>query len=49
MLATENLMKEHQLILKYIDLMERYADLGLKDLSTSILFEKSRLLHTVYS
>jgi len=41
MLATENLMKEHQLILKYIDLMERYADLGLKDLSTSILFEKA--------
>jgi hemerythrin-like domain-containing protein len=41
MLVTENLMKEHQLILKYIELMERYAGLGLKDLSTSILFEKA--------
>jgi hemerythrin-like domain-containing protein len=41
MLATENLMKEHQLILKYVDLMERYAEFGLKELNTSILFEKA--------
>ena len=41
MLATENLMKEHQLILKYIDLMERYAELGLKDLNASVLVEKA--------
>ena len=34
-------MKEHQLILKYIELMERYAELGLKDLNTSVLVEKA--------
>jgi len=42
MLATGNLMKEHQLILKYIDLMERYAELSLSDLNTAILFEKAK-------
>jgi hemerythrin-like domain-containing protein len=41
MLATENLMKEHQLILKYVDLMERYTEFGLKELNASILFEKA--------
>ena len=41
MLATEDLMKEHQLILKYIDLMERYAEFDLKDLIAPILFEKA--------
>jgi len=41
MLATEDLMKEHQLILKYIDLMERYAEFDLKDLMAPILFENA--------
>jgi hemerythrin-like domain-containing protein len=41
MLATENLMKEHQLILKYVDLMERYAEFDLKNLDASILLEKA--------
>lgn len=41
MLATENLMKEHQLILKYIDLIERYAELSLVNAQHSILFEKA--------
>ncbi len=41
MLVTEDLMKEHQLILKYVDLMERYAEFDLKNLSTPILFEKA--------
>jgi hemerythrin-like domain-containing protein len=41
MLATENLMKEHQLILKYVDLMERYAELSLKNAQNSMLFEKA--------
>jgi hemerythrin-like domain-containing protein len=41
MLATEDLMKEHQLILKYIDLMERYAEFDLKDLIAPILFENA--------
>ena len=40
MLATENLMKEHQLILKYVHLMERYTEIGLKNLNTPVLFEK---------
>jgi len=40
MLATENLMKEHQLILKYVHLMERYAEFGLKNLNAPVLFEK---------
>jgi hemerythrin-like domain-containing protein len=41
MLVTEDLMKEHQLILKYVDLMERYVEVDLKNLSTPILFEKA--------
>lgn len=41
MLVTENLMKEHQLILKYVDLMERYAEFGLKNFNTPILFVKA--------
>ena len=41
MLATDNLMKEHQLILKYVDLMERYAEFGLKNLNGPFLFEKA--------
>jgi hemerythrin-like domain-containing protein len=41
MLATENLMKEHQLILKYIDLMERYVEFGLKEFNAAMLFEKA--------
>ena len=42
MLATEDLMKEHQLILKYIDLMERYAEFDLKeDLIAPIFFENA--------
>jgi hemerythrin-like domain-containing protein len=42
MLVTENLMKEHQLILKYINLMDRYANLSLSDLNTAILFDKAK-------
>lgn len=41
MLVTENLMKEHQLILKYADLMERYAEFSLKNPGTSVLLEKA--------
>ncbi len=41
MLATENLMKEHQLILKYIDLMERYMEISLNTHQNFILFEKA--------
>jgi hemerythrin-like domain-containing protein len=41
MLATENLMKEHQLILKYVDLMERYAAFSLKHPNTPVLLEKA--------
>jgi hemerythrin-like domain-containing protein len=41
MLATENLMKEHQLILKYVDLMERYAEFSLKHPDTHVLMEKA--------
>ena len=41
MLATENLMKEHQLILKYVDLMERYAGFSLKQPDTPLLLEKA--------
>jgi hemerythrin-like domain-containing protein len=36
MLVTEDLMKEHQLILKYIDLMEQYAEFN-----APVLFEKA--------
>lgn len=41
MLVTENLMKEHQLILKYIDLMERYVEFTLKHPGTSVLLDKA--------
>jgi hemerythrin-like domain-containing protein len=41
MLATENLMKEHQLILKYVDLMERYVEFSLKRPDTPVLLEKA--------
>ena len=41
MLVTENLMKEHQLILKYVDLMERYAEFSLKHPDTSVLLKKA--------
>lgn len=37
MLATNDLMNEHQLILKYIDLMEQYISRA----NTAILFDKS--------
>ena len=41
MLATENLTKEHQLILKYVNLMERYAESTLKHQDNLILMEKA--------
>jgi hemerythrin-like domain-containing protein len=41
MLATENLIKEHQLILKYIALMERYAELSVNNTQCSTLLEKA--------
>lgn len=41
MLVTENLMQEHQLILKYVDLMERYAEFSLKHPDKPILQEKA--------
>lgn len=41
MLATENLMKEHQLILKYVDLMERYVEFSLKHPDTPVLMERA--------
>lgn len=41
MFVTENLMKEHQLILKCIDLMERYVEFSLKHPDTPILLEKA--------
>lgn len=41
MLVTENLMKEHQLILKYVDLMERYAAFSLKHTDKPVLLEKA--------
>lgn len=41
MLATESLMKEHRLILKYIDLMERYSELSLKHPESPVLLEKA--------
>ncbi len=39
--VTEDLMKEHQLILKYVDLMERYAEYSLKHPGTPILLDKA--------
>lgn len=41
MLATENLMKEHQLILKYVDLMGRYVEFSLKHPDKPVLLEKA--------
>lgn len=41
MLVTENLMKEHQLILKYVGLMERYVEFSLKHPDTPVLLEKA--------
>ncbi len=41
MLATENLMKEHQLILKYVALMERYSEFSLKHPDKPVLLEKA--------
>lgn len=41
MLATENLIKEHQLILKYVDLLERYAEFSLKHPYAPVLLEKA--------
>ncbi len=41
MLVTEHLMKEHQLILKYVDLLERYVELSAKNNESSLLFEKA--------
>lgn len=41
MLVTEDLMKEHQLILKYVDLMERYSIFSLNNPDTPILLEKA--------
>jgi hemerythrin-like domain-containing protein len=41
MLSTENLKKEHQLILKYVDLMERYTESSLNNLNTTILLENA--------
>ena len=41
MIATENLMKEHQLILNYVDLMERYVETNSKNSNTTILLENA--------
>ena len=41
MLATEHLMKEHQLILKYVALLESYVELSTKNREPSLLFEKA--------
>jgi hemerythrin-like domain-containing protein len=41
MLVTENLMKEHQLILKYVDLLERYVEFSLKHPGNPVLLEKA--------
>lgn len=41
MLVTENLMKEHQLILKYVDLLERYVEFSLKHPGKPVLLEKA--------
>lgn len=41
MLATENLMKEHQLILKYVDLMARYAGTSVKYPDSPFLLEQA--------
>lgn len=41
MSATTDLMQEHQLILKYVDLMERYAHLNLQKPDSFIMFDKA--------
>ena len=41
MIVTNNLMQEHQLILKYVDLMERYAAFSLTQPNPPILLEKA--------
>lgn len=41
MSATAGLMKEHQLILKYVDLMERCARLNLQQSELQILFDQA--------
>ena len=41
MLATEHLMKEHQLILKYVALLESYVELSTKNREPYLLFEKA--------
>ena len=41
MSATAGLMQEHQLILKYIDLMERCAKLNLQKPDIQILFDQT--------
>jgi hemerythrin-like domain-containing protein len=41
MTATTDLMHEHQLILKYVDLMERYANLNEQKPDSFIMFEKA--------
>ena len=44
--VTENLIKEHHLILKYVDLMERYVESSLNKTRNSILFEKAQCFIT---
>jgi hemerythrin-like domain-containing protein len=41
MLGTEELMKEHQLILKYVGLMERYSEYSLKYPDALVLLENA--------
>ena len=41
MLVTENLAKEHRLILKYVDLMVRYSEVTQKHPENPILLEKA--------
>lgn len=41
MSAISGLMKEHQLILKYVDLMDRYAKLNLQNPILHILFDQA--------
>jgi hemerythrin-like domain-containing protein len=41
MITTESLIKEHQLILKYVDLMERYTKTSIKNSNTTILLENA--------
>ncbi len=41
MLVTENLMKEHQLILRYVDLMGRYSEFSLRHPDRPIILERA--------